>query len=90
MTKAKKVEVEKRKSTLDKYFNRTASENAMKAPEEPYHSEDGDGDNVGSQPHDMPDSESVCTGSEVSHFENIEHDKEGINKIDRPGQGAVA
>ena len=38
-----------------KYFNRTTSENAEKALEQPCHSEDGD--NTGSQPDDfMPDS----------------------------------
>jgi len=76
-TKAKKVEVEKDDSALDKYFNRATSECEEKAWEEPHHSENCD--NVSSQTGVMPDSYrgSLSTRSEVSHFEGVESDKEG-------------
>jgi len=63
---------------LDKYFNRTTSENEEKAPEEPHHS--GNGNNVDSQPDDvMSASQSGClyTRSEISHFESVESTTEG-------------
>jgi len=47
----KKAKSGKGKCVLDKYFNRTTSQNAQKAPEEPRHSEDDD--NVGSQHDDV-------------------------------------
>ena len=62
---------------MDKYFSRITSENAQKALEKPSHCEDGK--NAGSQPDDvMPDNQSgsLCTRSEISHFEIIESDKE--------------
>ena len=61
---------------LEKYFNRATSEYEEKALEEPHHSESCD--NVSSQPdYIMPDSRrgSLCTRSEVSHFESVESDK---------------
>jgi len=74
----KKNKTEKDKTTLNKYLSKTTSENAQKALEEPSHSEDGD--NAGSQLDDvMPESQSgsLCTRSEISHFEIFESDKEG-------------
>ena len=58
-------------------FDRTTSRDAQKALEQPHHSEDGD--NVRSQRDvAMPYSQSatLCTGSEISHFEIVESDKE--------------
>jgi len=64
---------------LDRYLTELPHR-TEKTPEEPYHSEDGD--NIGSQPDDMPDNQSgtLCAGSEVSRFKNVASDKEGINK----------
>jgi len=75
--RTKKAKAEKEKSTLNKYFNRTTSKNAQKALEEPRHSEDGD--NVGRQRGDvMPYGQdaTLCTVSEIRHFEIVESDKE--------------
>jgi len=41
-----KTKVRKKKGALERHFNRTTSENAQKAQEEPHHS--GDGDSVDS------------------------------------------
>jgi len=71
-TKAKKAEVEKENSALDKHFNRANSEYEEKALEEPHHSENCD--NVSSLTDDvMPDSQRgrLSTRSEVSHFESV-------------------
>jgi len=65
-------------------FNRTTSQNRKSSRRAiAYHNEDGD--NMGSQPDDMPDNQSgtLCTGSKISYFKNVESDKEGINKSTR-------
>ena len=62
---------------MDKYFYRATLEYEEKASEEPHRIENCD--KVGSQTGDvMPDSQrgSLCTRSEVSHFERVES-KEG-------------
>jgi len=51
---------------LDKHLTELPhSHKTEKAPEEPCYIEDGD--NIGSQPDDMPDNQSgtLCTGSEI-------------------------
>ena len=73
----KTAKTEREKGGLDKYFSNT-SENVQKALEELSHSEDDD--NAGSQSDDvMPDSQSrsLCTRSEISHFEIVKSEKEG-------------
>jgi len=66
---------------LDKYFYRATLEYEEKASEEPHRIENCD--KVGSQTGDvMPDSQrgSLCTRSEVSHFEGLSL-KKGVRRL---------
>ena len=65
---------------LDKYFNRSTSENPERTLEESHHSKNGD--NVSSQPDDMPDSHKskwkfMYGKRDKFCFEIVEFDKDG-------------
>jgi len=72
------AEAEKEKRALAKYFYRTTSEDEEKALEELHHSEDGN--NLDMEPdYLMPGNQtgSLCTRSEISHFESVESARKG-------------
>ena len=63
---------------MHQHFDRSTSEYEEEALEEPHHSENCD--NVSSTTDDaIPDSQrgSLCTRTEVSHFESVEYTKKG-------------